>query len=168
MCGSKITDRRFFLKLLSPAIRQEKADSLRHGDIVERHMIDGDLVLFNRQPSLHRNSIMCHYAKVMPWRTFRFNECVCGPYNADFDGDEMNMHLPQTEEARAEALVLMGSKANMCTARNGEPLIAATQDFITASYLVSRKGTFYDRREFIQLVTFFSEGKYVYMHTHIY
>lgn len=39
----------------------------------------------------------------MPWRTFRFNECVCSPYNADFDGDEMNMHLPQTEEARAEA-----------------------------------------------------------------
>lgn len=41
--------------------------------------------------------------QIMPWRTFRFNECVCSPYNADFDGDEMNMHLPQTEEARAEA-----------------------------------------------------------------
>lgn len=41
---------------------------------------------------------------------FRFNECVCTPYNADFDGDEMNLHLPQTEEARAEALVLMGVK----------------------------------------------------------
>lgn len=39
---------------------------------------------------------------------FRFNECCCTPYNADFDGDEMNLHLPQTEEARAEALVLMG------------------------------------------------------------
>lgn len=43
-----------------------------------------------------------------PHRTFRFNECVCTPYNADFDGDEMNLHLPQTEEAKAEALVLMG------------------------------------------------------------
>lgn len=41
-------------------------------------------------------------------RTFRFNECVCTPYNADFDGDEMNLHLPQTEEAKAEALTLMG------------------------------------------------------------
>lgn len=47
-------------------------------------------------------------AKVKPHRTFRFNECVCTPYNADFDGDEMNLHLPQTEEAKAEALVLMG------------------------------------------------------------
>ena len=45
---------------------------------------------------------------MLPHRTFRFNECVCTPYNADFDGDEMNLHLPQTEEAKAEALVLMG------------------------------------------------------------
>ena len=44
----------------------------------------------------------------MPHRTFRFNECVCTPYNADFDGDEMNLHLPQTHEAKAEALILMG------------------------------------------------------------
>jgi DNA-directed RNA polymerase III subunit RPC1 len=51
---------------------------------------------------------MCHLAKVQSQRTFRFNECVCTPYNADFDGDEMNLHLPQTEEARAEALILMG------------------------------------------------------------
>ena len=47
-------------------------------------------------------------AKVMPFKTFRFNECCCNPFNADFDGDEMNLHLPQTEEAKAEALVLMG------------------------------------------------------------
>ena len=43
-----------------------------------------------------------------PHRTFRFNECCCNPFNADFDGDEMNLHLPQTEEARAEAITLMG------------------------------------------------------------
>ena len=49
------------------------------------------IVLFNRQPSLHKLSIMCHRVKVRPWRTFRLNECVCNPYNADFDGDEMNL-----------------------------------------------------------------------------
>lgn len=80
----------------------------QYGDIVERHLRDDDVVLFNRQPSLHKLSIMAHKAKVLEHRTFRFNECVCTPYNADFDGDEMNLHLPQTEEARAEALVLMG------------------------------------------------------------
>lgn len=57
---------------------------------------------------MHKLSIMAHKAKVLDHRTFRFNECVCTPYNADFDGDEMNLHLPQTEEARAEALILMG------------------------------------------------------------
>ena len=62
---------------------------------------------------------MCHRAKVLENRTFRFNECVCTPYNADFDGDEMNLHLPQTEEARAEALILMGNKSNLVTPRNG-------------------------------------------------
>ena len=58
------------------------ANSLKVGDVVERHLLDGDLVLFNRQPSLHRVSIMCHKAKIRPWKTFRFNECVCTPYNA--------------------------------------------------------------------------------------
>lgn len=57
-------------------------------------------MLFNRQPSLHRMSIMAHRARVMPWRTLRFNECVCSPYNADFDGDEMNIHVPQVCAAR--------------------------------------------------------------------
>lgn len=60
-------------------------------------------------------------------RTFRFNECVCNPYNADFDGDEMNVHVPQTEEARAEASELMGVMRNLCTPKSGEILIAATQ-----------------------------------------
>ena len=52
----------------------------------------------------------------MPWRTLRFNESVCNPYNADFDGDEMNLHVPQTEEARTEALMLMGVNFSALTA----------------------------------------------------
>ncbi|KAG1714420.1 DNA-directed RNA polymerase III subunit RPC1 [Nymphon striatum] len=116
---------------LSHVNRNRIAQNLKYGDIVMRDMMDNDVVLFNRQPSLHRLSIMAHLAKIMPHRTFRFNECVCNPYNADFDGDEMNLHFPQTEEAKAEALTLMGTKANLCTPRNGEPLIAAIQDFIT-------------------------------------
>jgi DNA-directed RNA polymerase III subunit RPC1 len=75
-----------FVKSLAFGDKERAAQSLRIGDIVERHMEDGDIVLFNRQPSLHKQSIMSHHAKVMPWRTFRFNICVCAPYNADFDG----------------------------------------------------------------------------------
>ncbi|CAD7087568.1 unnamed protein product [Hermetia illucens] len=107
-------------KYLAYGNRDKVAQDLKCGDIVERHMADGDIVLFNRQPSLHKLSIMCHEVKIQPQRTFRFNECACTPYNADFDGDEMNLHLPQTEEARAEALVLMGNKSNLVTPKNDE------------------------------------------------
>uniref|UniRef100_A0A8D1L4L7 DNA-directed RNA polymerase subunit n=1 Tax=Sus scrofa TaxID=9823 RepID=A0A8D1L4L7_PIG len=98
-------------------------------------------------------------ARVKPHRTFRFNECVCTPYNADFDGDEMNLHLPQTEEAKAEALVLMGTKANLVTPRNGEPLIAAIQDFLTGAYLLTLKDTFFDRAKACQIIASILVGK---------
>uniref|UniRef100_H2ZH13 DNA-directed RNA polymerase subunit n=1 Tax=Ciona savignyi TaxID=51511 RepID=H2ZH13_CIOSA len=134
--------------------REKIANELRYGDIVERHLMDGDVCLFNRQPSLHKLSIMAHFAKVANHRTFRFNECVCNPYNADFDGDEMNLHLPQTEEAKAEALFLMGTKNNMVTPRNGEPLIAAIQDFITAAYLLTQKDVFFSRAQAARLISY--------------
>ncbi|KAK0401335.1 hypothetical protein QR680_015722 [Steinernema hermaphroditum] len=123
------------------------AKSLKPGDVVERHLNDNDVVLFNRQPSLHKISIMSHRVKVVPGRTFRFNECACTPYNADFDGDEMNLHVPQTYEARAEASCLMNVKSNLITPRSGEPLIAAIQDFITGGYLLTHKDSFFPRSE---------------------
>lgn len=138
--------------------RPKAAEDLQIGDIVERHLVDGDIALFNRQPSLHKLSIMSHLVKVRPWRTFRLNECVCTPYNADFDGDEMNLHIPQTEEARAEAITLMGVKNNLATPKNGEPIIAATQDFITAAYLLSRKDKFFDRKSFTYACEMMLEG----------
>ncbi|KAG5643579.1 hypothetical protein DXG03_000632 [Asterophora parasitica] len=145
-------------KFLKFGNRNAIADGLAIGDVVERHIIDGDVVLFNRQPSLHKLSIMCHRAKIRPWRSFRLNECVCGPYNADFDGDEMNLHVPQTEEARTEALELMSVKNNLVTPRNGEPVIAAIQDFITASFLLSRKDRFLDRRQFTQICCYLGDA----------
>lgn len=134
------------------------AERLEVGDIVERHLEDGDIVLFNRQPSLHKLSILSHRAKIRPWRTFRLNECVCNPYNADFDGDEMNLHVPQTEEARTEAIELMGVKHNLMTPKNGTPIIAAIQDFITCAYVISQKDRFFNRRQFCQVVGFMFNG----------
>ncbi|XP_074571423.1 DNA-directed RNA polymerase III subunit 1-like [Curcuma longa] len=138
--------------------KKTAASELKYGFIVERHLEDGDVVLFNRQPSLHRMSIMCHRARVMPWRTLRFNESVCNPYNADFDGDEMNLHVPQTEEARTEALMLMGVQNNLCTPKNGEILVASTQDFLTSSFLITRKDTFYDRAAFSQMCSYIGDA----------
>lgn len=65
-----------------------KTLELFEGDVVHRHIMDGDAVLFNRQPSLHRMSMMCHIAKILPYNTFRLNVFTTRPYNADFDGDK--------------------------------------------------------------------------------
>jgi len=96
--------------------------------------------------------------RVMPWRTMRFNECVCAPYNADFDGDEMNMHVPQTEEARAEAIELMGVQNNLVTPGDGSLVVAPTQDFLSAVYMLSRKSMFYDRSQFCQMCSWFNDA----------
>ena len=116
-------------------------------------MLNGDYVLFNRQPSLHRLSIMCHRVRVHPDLTFKFNECSCSPYNADFDGDEMNVHFMQAEEAKAEAAILMQSKLNMVSPRNGEPVIAPIQDFITSIYLMTQPNTFFSKYEACQIIS---------------
>ncbi|CDW53832.1 DNA directed RNA polymerase III subunit [Trichuris trichiura] len=138
-------------KFLNPSNRERAVRTLKFGDTVDRHMMDGDVVLFNRQPSLHRLSMMGHFVKVLPYRTFRFNECACTPYNADFDGDEMNLHFPQTHEARAEVVSLMNVRNNLVTPRNGEPLIAATQDFITGAYLLTKRDVFLNKVDFWKL-----------------
>jgi len=128
------------------------ADNLTPGYIVERHIRDGDIVLFNRQPSLHRMSIMAHRVKVLPYKTFRLNLCVCPPYNADFDGDEMNLHVPQSEEARAEARILMLVQEQILSPRYGGPIMGAIQDYITGAFLLTRKSTFLRRREVCRLL----------------
>ena len=138
---------RWFLKY---GDRARIAAELAPGDVVERHLADGDVVLFNRQPSLHRLSIMAHRVRVVPGRTFRFNECVCAPYNADFDGDEMNLHVPQTEEARAEARELMAVHKNLRTPKNGDLVVAATQDFLTVAALVTARGAWMTRAQVCQ------------------
>ncbi|KAJ3440184.1 DNA-directed RNA polymerase iii subunit rpc1 [Anaeramoeba flamelloides] len=144
--------------MLYGKFRKVVAKKLKIGDLVERHMEDNDVVLFNRQPSLHRVSIMALRAKIMEGRTFRFNECVCTPFNADFDGDEMNLHLPQTEEARAEAAVLMGTIPNLITSRSGLMLISSIQDFLTACYLLTYKDRFFNKTTFCQVASYLGDG----------
>ncbi|MCJ7817919.1 MAG: DNA-directed RNA polymerase subunit A', partial [Candidatus Thorarchaeota archaeon] len=122
------------------------------GFIVERHLANGDIVLFNRQPSLHRMSIMAHEVRVMPYRTFRLSLYVCPPYNADFDGDEMNLHVPQSEESRAEARVLMRVQEQILSPRYGGPIIGALQDYISSAFLLTRKSNLLTKDQVNQLL----------------
>ena len=129
------------------------SDGLEIGYIVERHLMDKDVVLFNRQPSLHRMSMMAHTVRVMPWKTFRFNLCVCPPYNADFDGDEMNLHVLQSDEARAEAMILMRVQEHILSPRFGGPVIGAIHDHITGTFLLTHMDPKFDKQETLSILS---------------
>ncbi len=123
-------------KKISLELKEEIISELVPGYTVERHLQDGDIVLFNRHPSLHRGSLMAHFVKVLPGRTFRLHPAATFPYNADFDGDEMNIHSPQTEEARAEAKILLDVKKNLMSPKNNTNLLGCKADAITGNYLL--------------------------------
>ncbi len=126
-------------KRITEENKEEIAKELEEGYIVERHLIDGDIVLFNRQPSLHRMSMMAHRVRVIPWRVFTLHLCATIPYNADFDGDEMNLHALQTEEARVEAELLMLVEKNIRSPRYGAPIIACKHDHLSGCYLLTKE-----------------------------
>ncbi|GAB3681090.1 DNA-directed RNA polymerase subunit A' [Salinarchaeum chitinilyticum] len=131
---------------------EELAEKVEPGWEVNRHLVDGDIVIFNRQPSLHRMSIMAHEVVVMPYKTFRLNTTVCPPYNADFDGDEMNMHALQNEEARAEARVLMRVQEQILSPRFGENIIGAIQDHISGLYLLTNQNPGFNETQALDLL----------------
>ncbi len=122
------------------------------GWVVERKLRNGDVVIFNRQPSLHKVSIMAHYAKIMPYKTFRMNPSVCPPYNADFDGDEMNLHALQTQEARTEAALLMDVKNNIISPKFGGSLVGLDLDQVTGVHLLTKNGVEFTREEAADLL----------------
>ncbi|MBU5557941.1 MAG: DNA-directed RNA polymerase subunit A' [Candidatus Aenigmatarchaeota archaeon] len=128
-------------KKVAPDNKEEISKEIAPGYIVERHLQNNDIVLFNRQPSLHRMSIMAHRVRVTPWRTFTLNVSVVAPYNADFDGDEMNLHVLQTEEARAEASLLMEVQKHIRSPRFGGPIIGCEQDHISGCYILTADDT---------------------------
>ena len=138
-------------KRVTDETKEQLLEDIQPGYVVERHLLDGDIALFNRQPSLHRMSMMCHRVRVLPGLTLRLNPAVCEPYNADFDGDEMNLHIPQTEEARAEAEVLMEVQTQIVSPRYGLSIIGCNQDAISGNYILSKYLSF-SKQEAIDLL----------------
>jgi len=127
--------------------KEELAEILEVGDVIERQLIDGDYVVFNRQPSLHRVSMMGHKVRVLPYKTFRINTTVTTPYNADFDGDEMNLHVPQNEEALSEVSNLMSVSNHIISLRNGRPVLGGKHDHVSGAFLLTRKGVKFNKEE---------------------
>lgn len=117
---------------------QKVAAELEYGDIVNRHLIDGDICLFNRQPTLHRMSMMGHKIKVLPGNTFRLNITDCDPYNADFDGDEMNVHCAQSYQTLEELRRLTLVPTQMISPGKSSPVLYLVQDTLLGGYLMTQ------------------------------
>ncbi len=139
-------------KIITEFNKEEVAEELAPGYVVERQLLDGDVVVFNRQPSLHRMSMMGHLVRVMPGKTFRLNDAAARPYNADFDGDEMNLHVPQTEEARQEVEELMLIPKNIISVRHGEAIMGANLEQVTGTYLLTKGNRKFDRKTAMRLL----------------
>ena len=125
---------------------------LQYGWKVERHIVDGDYIIFNRQPSLHKESMMGHRVRVMPYSTFRLNLSVTSPYNADFDGDEMNLHVPQSEETRAEVNQLCMVPLNIVSSQRNGPLMGIVQDTLCGIYKICRRDVFLTKEQVMNVL----------------
>lgn len=123
---------------------------LEYGMVVRRHLCDGDDVLFNRQPSLHKFSLMAHRVRVMPGNSFRLHMGATKPYNGDFDGDEMNVQVLLDEKTRAEAREIMSVRRNMV--KDGVPLVSFQQHAVAAAYLLTAPDVVFGRAEAMQLL----------------
>ncbi|ORX89671.1 beta and beta-prime subunits of DNA dependent RNA-polymerase, partial [Basidiobolus meristosporus CBS 931.73] len=118
---------------------------LQYGYRVERHLNNGDVVIFNRQPSLHKMSMMGHKVRVMPYSTFRLNLSVTSPYNADFDGDEMNMHVPQSEETKAEIKEICMVPKQIISPQSNKPVMGIVQDTLCGVRKFTKRDCFLEK-----------------------
>ncbi|KAI9205990.1 uncharacterized protein BJ171DRAFT_498337 [Polychytrium aggregatum] len=121
------------------------------GWTVHRHMLNGDVVLFNRQPTLHKMSMMGHRVRVMPGKTFRLNLSVTSPYNADFDGDEMNLHSCLSYPTQAELSTLSMVSEMFVSPQSNKPVMGIVQDALVAIHLMTRRDVFIGREMAMQI-----------------
>jgi DNA-directed RNA polymerase II subunit RPB1 len=138
-------------------LKKSSDQHLELGYKVERHLQDGDFVLFNRQPSLHKMSIMGHRIRIMPYSTFRLNLSVTSPYNADFDGDEMNMHVPQSFETRAEVLELMMVPKCIVSPQANRPVMGIVQDTLLGCRKITKRDTFIEKDVFMNTLMWWED-----------
>lgn len=130
----------------------EEDVNLEDGDIVDRHLQNGDYVLFNRQPSLHKMSMMAHRVRVMPYDTFRLNVCVTPSYNADYDGDEMNMHVPQSLQTENELIQLASVPTQIISPKDGKPIISIVQDIALGVYRITSENVSISQKQFFNIL----------------
>ena len=106
-------------------------------DILEK-LIQGHPVLLNRAPTLHRLGIQAFQPKLIDGKAIQLHPMVCTAFNADFDGDQMAVHVPLSYEAQLEASLLMLSSHNILSPQNGNPIVVPTQDIVLGVYYLTK------------------------------
>ncbi len=134
-------------KKITEDTKEQIMQEIAPGWIVERNIINGDISLFNRQPSLHKLSLMGHRVRVLPGRTFRIHPAAIVPYNADFDGDEMNLHVPQSEEAISESEHLLALEKQIITPRYGLSIVGECEDPLAGLYLLTKENALFNKED---------------------
>ncbi len=133
--------------------RADLVKEITPGYIMERQLRDNDIALFNRQPTLHRISIMAHRVKILPGKVLRLHVAATNPYNADFDGDDMNLHVPQSLEAQAEAKVLMNSEEQLLSPRDGKPIMAFEEDELVGLYFLTKDDAYFSKEDAMRILS---------------
>ena len=121
-------------------------------DVVEEIM-DNHPVFLNRAPTLHRLGIQAFKPKLVEGRAIRLHPLVCTAFNADFDGDQMAVHLPLSEKARAEAEILMLASNNILGPKDGKPIVTPSQDMVLGNFYLNMEETseeFYEKADLIK------------------
>ena len=150
-CGDRIVRDGKELKQADIRFPERKPFCIELGDIVDRHLIDGDVVLFNRQPTLHEGSMQAFKIRRHNFKTFRVNLSVTKWFNADFDGDEMNIHVPQSYEAVAELLELSTPMSNIISGQSSKPGLAIVQDSLLGVYKMTKGWNIVSKEHFYKI-----------------
>jgi len=125
--------------------------NIRFGDVVFRHLRDGDILLLNRQPTLHKGSMLAMRIKILPAKTIRMNLAATKTFNADFDGDEMNVHAPSDPECVVELAELSATGKNIISPQSSKPNITIVQDALVGNYLMTCDNYHMTRAQFFQI-----------------
>lgn len=138
-------------ELFRVTVDVQKDLKLEIGDVVDRCLRDGDFVILNRQPTLHAGSMIAQRVRIMPGKTLRFNLCITKSLNADFDGDEGNIHVPQMPNAIVELEQLSSVENHILSQQSGNANTVLVQDNLLSLYLISYENTPLARAHFFDL-----------------
>ena len=152
--GAKSIEKKSIKKTISLLYIDTNSLELSEGDIIHRHLIDGDIVLFNRQPTLHKLSMMAHRIKVLDYYTFRLNVSVTTPYNADFDGDEMNMFVPQSLQAMIDIRNIALVDYQLISPRVHTPIITLVQDSLLGLNRLTNDGVYLFEKDMMNILMY--------------